>query len=143
MYHVFSLRKYLEDNPKDVLMTQKVTLNEKKTNLGLNGTYGLYGSDEWWNNINNNIIPKKTIEGRILRKYITGQDENIFNTIDILLENGIVFSEGIYFNNKKDIKLYDEGVNIKILYIYDDRKAKDENGMHLKSKIVYDIYINL
>lgn len=47
---VFDLRKENEYNKDHVKAVQELTLNKNKM-MGLKGTFGLYNSDEWWENI--------------------------------------------------------------------------------------------
>jgi hypothetical protein len=54
---VYQLSVDLAENPASMYRIQKTTLDESKPLIGLKGTYGLYGSDEWWNNIINGVIP--------------------------------------------------------------------------------------
>ncbi len=47
---VFDLKKENEYKKEHVKSVQKLTLNKNKM-IGLKGSFGLYNSDEWWENI--------------------------------------------------------------------------------------------
>ena len=63
---VYQVRVKIEQNPKHVKAAQALTLNQSKPTHGLNGTYGLYGSAEWLNNLELGVIPHKKITGLIV-----------------------------------------------------------------------------
>ncbi|MDF5995987.1 hypothetical protein P4200_21080 [Pseudomonas aeruginosa] len=71
-------------------------MNTTKPKAGLKGTYGLLGSKEWWDNLENGSIPQKEISGTIKKVYLTGQDNTEdFNTIDIETENKTLCTEAL------------------------------------------------
>ena len=45
---VYLLSEELKADPEYVSLTQALTLDKSKPYVGLNGTYGLFGSQEWW-----------------------------------------------------------------------------------------------
>jgi hypothetical protein len=133
---VYSLPQALKDNPKDVALAQALTLDATRPLLGLKGIYGLYGSQQWWASIEQRKMPLRFISGIIQRAYVTGMDEcDENNTIDLLLEDGSILMEGIYVNNKTDIKLYREGCRVELVFVLDELKrqpAPDGNVNYLE-----------
>ncbi len=67
MRTIYLLSKMLEEDPEYMKKVQNLTLNESKPYLGLKGTFGLFGSEEWWKNIEANIIPQREIKGTIIK----------------------------------------------------------------------------
>lgn len=141
MYHIYSLKKRLEQNPEIVEQAKKMTLNEKRPLLGFKGTYGFYGSEEWWNNMDNKVIPQKVIKGEIVKIYVTGWGESKNNTIDILLDDGSIIMEGMYANNNDYKSMYKVGKRIKIEYFTEEQKKKDENGNHIQYDHISNVFI--
>ena len=54
---VYSLRNDLEKDPSKVRDAQSLTLNDARPMLGLKGNRGLFGSEEWWSNIESGVKP--------------------------------------------------------------------------------------
>ena len=133
---VYSLPQALEDNPKDVALAQALTLDTTRPLLGLKGTHGLYGSQQWWTSIEQRKMPLLFISGVIRRAYVTGMDncdEN--NTIDLLLDDGSIRMEGIYVNNKDDVDLFRVGCRVELVHVLDELKrqpAPDGNVNYLE-----------
>ncbi|KAF0811238.1 hypothetical protein IGB42_04296 [Andreprevotia sp. IGB-42] len=122
---VYSLSQALIDDPKDVALTQALTLDTTKPRLGLKGAHGLYGSQQWWINIEQRKMQLLFIRGVIQRAYVTGMDhsdEN--NTIDLLLDDNSIRMEGIYVNNKADIKLFRVGCRVELVCVLDELKRQ-------------------
>ncbi|MEB5477518.1 hypothetical protein [Acinetobacter pollinis] len=140
MYYIYSLKKHLEDYPEEVILVQKMTLNDKKPFLGMKGKYGLYGSNEWWGNMNNKTIPQKMIQGIITKVYTTGWEEFKKNTIDIMLNDKSIIVEGMYCNNN-DINMYKVGKKIEIYYFSEEQKMKRDNGKNIILDYILDVYI--
>ena len=94
---VYELKKDLENKPEYVQEVQSVSLDSSKPHIGLKGNKGLYGSQQWWENINSGDIPIKFSYGVITRVYEAGQDHmGIVNSFDYETETGFILTEGIY-----------------------------------------------
>lgn len=122
---VYLLSEKLKANPEYASSTQALTLNKTKPFIGLNGTNGLFGTNEWWDSIEQGKIPLLFISGIIRRAYVTGQDPSNFNnTVDLLQEDGTIRSVGIYTNRKADSKLFKIGYSASIVYALDELKPQ-------------------
>lgn len=62
---VYLLSEELKADPEYVSLTQALTLDKSKPYVGLNGTYGLFGSQEWWDSINQGKMPLLSLSGVI------------------------------------------------------------------------------
>lgn len=135
---VFELKVENESDKEHVSNVQKLTLNKEKKS-GLKGSLGLYSSPEWWNNIEKGLLKHKVIFGKIVRVYHAGQDSSKkINSIDIELDNGNIFSSGIYVNNKADVNLFKVGRVVAIYYVLDELK----NGDYIDIVVEMAISIN-
>lgn len=142
---VFQLSDELKNNPERVALTQALTLNAAKPNMGLRGSHGLFGSDDWWNNIRQGKMPLLFLSGIIKRAYIAGQDESgLNNTIDLMLDDGSMRSVGIYVNNKDDIKFFGVGCRAAIVYALDELKQQPamDGGVNY-SKVALEMAVSL
>src|ERR1700741_3554408 len=93
MKMVYKLSEELENDHERVKLTQALTLDASKPSAGLKGVFGLFGSQEWWRNIEEKAIPLLYISGIIQRVYLAGQDaSDLNNTIDLLLSDGSIRS---------------------------------------------------
>ncbi|MES2039355.1 MAG: hypothetical protein V4495_16100 [Pseudomonadota bacterium] len=141
---VYELSLELTHDLEQVSLAQALTLDESRPLMGLKGTYGLFGSKEWWGNIANGIMPTKIVSGVIERVYASGQDvENEINTMDIISDEGEHLMEGIYFNSGEEISLYRVGAKVHIFYALDPLKAQASNGGAARfSEIVVEVAIS-
>jgi hypothetical protein len=125
MKRVYLHSEKLKVSPDRVAAAQALTLNLSKPMQGLKGTYGLYGSQEWWVSIEQRKMPLLFISGIIRRAYVAGQDggdEN--NGVDLLLDDGSERAEGIYVNDKADIPLFRAGCRVELVYALDELKKQ-------------------
>lgn len=122
---VYLLKDELKYDPEYVALTQALTLDSSKPYMGLNGTYGLFGSKEWWESIQKKRISLKFISGVIKRSYVAGQDYSLYNnTIEVLLEDGSVQDIGIYVNKEEDDSLFKVGHVVMAVYVLDELKKR-------------------
>lgn len=145
MKQVFQLSEELKKNPERVTLTQALTLNQSRPNMGLKGTYGLFGSQEWWDSIEQRKMPLLFLSGIIKDAYVAGQDPSeINNTIDLMLDNGSVCEVGIYVNDELDIKLFRVGYRADIVYALDEmKKQPDVDGGINHSKTALEMAVSL
>jgi hypothetical protein len=122
---VFELSEELMGNPNRISITQALTLNASKPRLGLRGVHGLFGSEVWWSNIRNGIIPLARVSGVITRAFFAGQgEEGPNNMIDLKMENSNVETVGIYVNREEDISLFKPGARVEVVYALDELKVQ-------------------
>ncbi|MCH7329444.1 hypothetical protein [Acinetobacter modestus] len=143
---VYQVRVKIEQNPKHVKAVQALTLNQSRPTHGLNGTYGLYGSAEWLNNLELGVIPRKKITGLIRRIYIVDMDESEGpDTMDVVLDcDGKTVSKGIFFNDENDLQLFEVGKRVEILYYIEEMKAVDHStGEKVKHEFVLEMAVSI
>ncbi|WP_111854680.1 hypothetical protein [Acinetobacter oleivorans] len=145
MYLVYHVRDKIRKDPNYIKKVQALTLNELRPMHGLKGTYGLYGSFEWLNNLESGTIPRKEISGIIQRIYTTDMDNgNIPDTMDIELKDiGKIMKQGIFLNNESDINLFMVGKRVEVIYYIEDMKAIDHStGENRKHEFVLEMKIS-
>lgn len=109
--------------------THALTL-DSTTNSGLSGVNGLYGTSEWWDNIEKGNIETYIVSGIIvdLSKGNVFFDDNIMITIESDNAEEEIY-EGVVFTNenlKKEYShLYSIGNKIVVFYILDELKDKN------------------
>ncbi|WP_321818803.1 MULTISPECIES: hypothetical protein [unclassified Paraburkholderia] len=142
---VFRFEDELQANPGRIALAQSLTLNPSKPNIGLRGTYGLFGSDVWWENIQSGQMPLLYINGVVIYIYIAGQsDGDANNTIDLKLDDGSIRSVGIYLNNVDDLKLFRVGCRVSIVYALDELKQQPgfDGGIN-QSRIALEMAVSI
>ncbi|MBR7959742.1 hypothetical protein [Burkholderia latens] len=142
---VFRLEDRLREDPMQVQLAQALTLNAAKPRMGLRGTYGLFGSTEWWTSIQEGRMPLLYQIGVIRRAFVAGQDKNVpNNTIDIQLDDGSLCTSGIYVNNKIDAELFKPGRRVGIVYALDELKQQPamDGGLN-QSKIALEMAVSI
>jgi hypothetical protein len=128
-WRVYMLTKELEADPMQVELAQALTLNPGKPHMGLKGTFGLFGSPQWWDSINNRKMPLRFLYGTIVSLSEAGQDSKtgINNTMVLELSDGTKEPLGIYVNNKKRTKLFQLGRTVQMVVALDEYKRSDRD----------------
>lgn len=145
MKRVYFLSEELQKNPEQIALTQALTLNPAKPQMGLKGVHGLFGSEAWWKNINQKTMPLMFVSGVIVRAYVAGQDrEERNNTIDLVLDDGSTQSVGIYTIQPEDAGLFRVGCRAEIVYALDELKKQPafDGGINY-SKVALEMAVSL
>lgn len=137
---VFDLKMWLEKNGEDDIKSTHALTLDNTTNSGLSGVYGLYGTNEWWDNIAKGNIETYIISG-VIDDVSTGNvfvDENTMITIVSDNTEDDIY-EGVLFTNES-LKseygnLYSKGNKIVVFYILDELKDKDTWNPLIQSKL--------
>ena len=137
---VYDLKTWLEKNGEDEIKSTHALTLDSTTNSGLSGVYGLYGTSEWWDNVEKGNIETYIVSGVIveLSKGNVFVDDNTMITIvlDNTEEN---IYEGVVFTNeilKREYgNLYSKGNKIVIFYILDELKDKGIWNPLIQSKL--------
>lgn len=127
---VFQLTEKLKALPELTMKIQTLTLDPLRPSLGLKGSNGLYGSQEWWDSIEQGRIPLKYISGKIIKTYVVGQDPSpVDNGFTLLLKDGSTYKGGIYdYTKKADKKLFKIGATVEMVYVLDELKRPSPTG---------------
>ncbi|AOS37990.1 hypothetical protein A0U95_04245 [Pseudomonas brassicacearum] len=142
---VYRLQDDLETNRERVSLTQSLTLDKARPLKGLKGTYGLFGSSDWWRSIHQGQMPLLFVSGVILRAYVAGQDKcQMNNMVDLKLEDGSVRAVGIYVNDKSDVQLFQPGYKASVVYALDELKQQpaSDGGVNY-SRVALEMAVSL
>lgn len=137
---IFDLKIWLEKNGEDEMRYTHALTLDSTTDSGLSGVYGLYGTSEWWDNIEKGNIETYIVSGVIvdLSKRNVFVDDNTMITIESDNTEEEVY-EGVLFTNenlKKEYShLYSIGNKIVVFYILDELKDKDTWNTLIRDKI--------
>lgn len=137
---IFDLKIWLEKNGKDEIRSTHALTLDSTTNSGLSGVYGLYGTSEWWDNVEKGNIETYIVSGVIadLCKGNIFVDDGAMITI-ISDNNEDEIYEGVVFTNenlKREYgNLYSKGNKIVVFYILDELKDKDTWNSLIQSKL--------
>lgn len=127
---IFDLKIWSEKNGGDEMRSTHALTLDSTTNSGLSGVNGLYGTSEWWDNIEKGNIETYIVSGIIvdLSKGNVFVDDNIMITIESDNAEEEIY-EGVVFTNenlKKEYShLYSIGNKIVVFYILDELKDKN------------------
>ncbi|MFZ6713385.1 hypothetical protein [Undibacterium sp. TC9W] len=121
---VYQLERYLQEHPDDMRDVQLLTLNDEKPYAGLKGVQGLYGSDEWWTNIRNGVIPSEQVTAQISDIFAVGfpGDNNPATELQLLLTDGSYKLLTMKANDPKDFKLFKIGCQIMTFHAFNELK---------------------
>lgn len=141
---VFDLKEALKKDPERIEATQALTLNEARLGMGVRGRFGLFASQQWWDNIANGSMPQRLVSGVISRVYVGGQNETVNNMIDLVTADGVVRGEGIFVNDRADIALFQVGHRVDMLYALDEMKHQPaaDGGVNY-AKVALEVAVSL
>lgn len=129
MLTVYSLRKELEGDPEGLKLTQQVSLDSKKTWVGLSARLGLYGTDEWWGNVESGVIPQARYAGTIVETYYAGMDsDRRHNSFRMKTDDGRDFSWSMVPERSSYKGLYRPGHRAEVVTIFLELKRRDSRG---------------
>lgn len=142
---IYRLEHDLERDHERVSLTQALTLDKTRPLIGLKGTYGLFGSVDWWDSIRQGQMPLLFVSGVILRAYVAGQDKHQANNmLDLKLEDGSVRAVGIYVNDREDVRLFRSGYKASVVYALDELKQQPaSDGSVNYSKVALEMAVSL
>jgi hypothetical protein len=115
MKTVYSLRNHGDY----VARVQAASLSPKP--FGLKVTHGLFGSEEWWRNIEVGIIPVIRYTGKITRLFRAGM-QNESECFEMLTNDGRNFQCDCVATDRKDRKLYRVGVRVDLSFVLQELK---------------------
>lgn len=143
LMRVYSLAEGQKNATEDIAAVQAASL-DMESHFGLQGFYGLYCSDEWWNNPRSGVMPSKYVSGTITRIYSAGldsmPDERDF---ELILEDGSKWTESCYAN-EQDCRHFHVGHRVDIFYALDPlKKQPAKDGTTNYSKIVVEMAVSL
>ena len=124
---VYQLVNELKNDPSIVPEAQAMTLDTSRPNIGCKATYGLYGSEEWWENIKSGRMPGQYECGVITELFHAGQDgdEDDINSFMFLTEDGTERMESIYCDDESDYALFRVGCTVKMFSVLQPLKSEE------------------
>ncbi|PAU56072.1 hypothetical protein BZL41_20230 [Pseudomonas sp. PIC25] len=142
---VYQLSTELAKDPEQIRLVQSLTIDPSRPFIGLKGTYGLFGSSEWWENIKNRILPTCHVSGVIKRLFVSGQEKDSENNaFELLLDDGSRYIESIYSNTVAGRSLFKVGNKVEIIYALDELKMQPAvSGGVNYSKIVLEMAVHV
>ncbi len=130
----------LRHDRRTITLIQDATLNTE--DCGLKLEQGLFGSQEWWQAIEQGVIPKKQIEGVISRVYMSGHND--FPEFEVTSETAKTNWE-----RKGNDTYFVVGRRAKILYVTQKfKKPLAIHGLNGKkelmtdSKVILEIWVS-
>ena len=132
---VYQLKTELSKNPEYVQQVQRLTSNADMPRSGLKGTNGLYGSDEWWRNIESGVILTGTAVGTVLDIGAAGfpEEKRPKTEMHVRLVDGTDEGWTMRADDPQDISLYKVGGEVMIFYALDELKRPiGRFGNHLR-----------
>ena len=128
MITVYSLRK----DTQRVEQVQKATLTTK--DFGIQPTHGLFGSPDWWRNIENGELPVQTLRGIISRVYMGSMGD--WPEFQVASEdNGITESFTRMFHKREQDAAYQVGKKIEVDYVWQKIKKRLRQGASIDTKV--------
>ena len=136
MITVYSLRK----DTQRVEQVQKATLTTK--DFGIQPTHGLFGSPDWWRNIENGELPVQTLRGIISRVYMGSMGD--WPEFQVASEdNGITESFTRMFHKREQDAAYQVGKKIEVDYVWQKFKKSLRPGASIDTKVILEIRIDI
>lgn len=124
MRTIYDFEVELEKDPKQVADTQALTIDESRPLIGLAGTYGLFGSAEWWDNLKSGTIPATVYEGVIESLQFEGM-HNEGRSFTLRLEDGGSYTYSCVANQRPDLKAYATGRRARVTTFAEPKKNSE------------------
>lgn len=129
MVTVYSLREKLESDPVFLKTVQALSLNTSKPNMGLSARQGLFGSAEWWKNIESGGIKRAEYFGVITETFYAGQDsDRRHNSFRMRTDDGRDYSYGMIPEKSSFKGLYAFGHRAEVITIFQELKRRSSDG---------------
>ncbi|UMR29762.1 hypothetical protein MJ904_22405 [Massilia sp. MB5] len=137
---MYTLLEELRCNPERVKATQARTLDNRNLPGGLKGIYGLFGSTEWWRNIELDVIPVTRLSGVVTKIYHEGM-RNEGKGFEMEVSDGSTFRYSCVVNELRNMKYYQVGKKIAFEYATEPLKNPIEtpNGYEMKMNITLKV----
>lgn len=133
LVQVFSLRKSHEENTELLKQAQTLSLDNTRPLLGLSPAQGLYGTEEWWENIANGKINTFWRHGIIMRRFCAGMESGKQNSFDYSNDSdNLTYSESFRANKTvpQGKGLYQVGHYVSIRYVEEVLKDSEAPSLH-------------
>lgn len=129
MLTVYSLRQRLENDAEYVRRVQTLSLDRARPNMGLSTRQGLYGSDEWWRNVESGIIRRAAYSGIIVETFYAGMDsDRRHNSFRMKTDDGRDYSYGMVPKDSSYKGLYAVGHRAEVTTIFVELKQCTAEG---------------
>lgn len=127
----------LRQSKQEIEAAQRATLTTWK--FGIARTHGLFGSDEWWKNIESGKLKVQTLSGVITRLYMGSMGD--WPMFDMRSETGKEFSFSRYSNGKDLGNLYAAGRSIEVDYVLQRHRLFSDLSFLKRHKVVVEVRI--
>jgi hypothetical protein len=130
----------LHDDPDHVPAVQRATLTTRE--FGIEPTHGLFGSDEWWQQIARGTLPLETLKGTITRVYMGSMGD--WPEFEMTCANGSshAFTRFQTLDDGSRDDLYRNGRSIEVSFVWQEcRHEAPEWGLPRRSPCVINIRI--
>ena len=129
MLTVYSLRHELERRAEYLKQVQALSLDTSRPNMGLSARLGLYGSDEWWRNVESNVIPRANYSGIITETFYEGMEsDRRHNSFRMKTDDGREYSYSMIPEDSSYKGLYRAGHRAEITTIFEELKRRNADG---------------
>jgi hypothetical protein len=129
---------YLLQLDKDqIRRVQEATKTTKE--WGIEPTHGVYGYEEWWDNIRNGTLPVHRVKGTITRGYNEGpyRDQPVF---DMRTKDGKEYTWEQHANDSDYADLYTVGRYVEVDYVI-QRMKRYVAGLNPQHEIVIEVRV--
>ncbi|MDM7982832.1 MAG: hypothetical protein QUV02_00145 [Maricaulis sp.] len=110
-------------SPRAIQKSRNLSLSSDSP-YGVVAEFGLYGSEEWWENIQRGKIPTRITEGRVIGLFEEGQDRSgVPNSVEIETLDGCRVKRSIRFSNEPESERLKVGYKIKLVEIIQKLKT--------------------
>jgi len=128
----------LKMNSDHIAKVQQATLTTKE--FGIEPTHGLFGSEEWWQQIENGSLPVHTLLGEIVRVYMASMND--WPMFEVIAEDGSLhqFTQQISPSAPTFDEPYVVGRKVRVDYVWQNsRKDSPDWGLSNETQVVIAI----
>lgn len=110
----------LKQDKRRIDQVQRATRTTE--NFGIEPTHGMFGTDEWWQNIESGRLPIQTLKGRITKVYMGGMGD--WPEFKMVNNTGEESSWTRMMHSAEQDDLYRVGAPIEIDFVWKQHRPK-------------------
>lgn len=119
------------------LIDQVQRATQSTENFGIEPTHGMFGSDEWWQNIESGRLALHTVKGKITKVYMSGMGpKGDWPEFKMVSDTGEESSWTRMIHFAEQDQLYRVGAHIEIDFVWQRHRAKSfDHGAQTKKVV--------
>jgi hypothetical protein len=126
----------LREDADRIANVQRATSTTR--DFGIEPTHGLFGSPEWWSNIDSGVLPTRTVRGVITRVYMASMND--WPEFELRSDSGELSRWTREANTKQQAALYEANRRVELDYVVQHLRRASLSGCD-ETQVVLEIRV--